>query len=323
MKSHYNISIPKPCHENWSTMTPKEKGRFCQSCSKTVVDFTKMNTNDIQEYIHQNRHKRICGHIKHTQLDSINLQISDTIFDQNMSFHRLFLLALLLAMGTSLLNCSDEKGQTKKIESIKIIENVIDSSLIKSHISIDSVSSCSVHTNRNVYNKTVPPLPIPDLDGLIVVTGDIVEQEKPPIHIDSIIEPQYPEIEGEIAIQEDFTMGMITVEMPPEFPNTPQNLTRKEKQKYFNSKINTFVQEHFNIDITKNLSLTGKQRIYVQFKIDKKGHIQDIKTRSPHPELEKEAIRVVKLLPKFRPGKQSGIFTAIIYNLPIIFDIED
>ena len=68
MKKPLNISIPKPCHENWADMTPNKKGRFCNSCAKTVVDFTHMNTSEILEYIQLNKHKRICGHIKQSQL---------------------------------------------------------------------------------------------------------------------------------------------------------------------------------------------------------------------------------------------------------------
>jgi hypothetical protein len=43
MSRSVQINIPKPCHENWHSMTPKEQGRFCGSCDKIVVDFSKMS----------------------------------------------------------------------------------------------------------------------------------------------------------------------------------------------------------------------------------------------------------------------------------------
>ena len=33
------ISIQKPCHENWDSFTPNEQGAFCGKCVKTVIDF--------------------------------------------------------------------------------------------------------------------------------------------------------------------------------------------------------------------------------------------------------------------------------------------
>lgn len=58
MKFNYAISIPKPCHEDWSKMTPSEKGRFCQSCSKSVIDFTQMSQQSIETYLVANNQKK-------------------------------------------------------------------------------------------------------------------------------------------------------------------------------------------------------------------------------------------------------------------------
>ena len=49
----------------------KIQGRFCGSCNKTVVDFTKMDSHQIQEFLQENKNQSICGHINQTQLDSI------------------------------------------------------------------------------------------------------------------------------------------------------------------------------------------------------------------------------------------------------------
>jgi len=64
------ITIPKPCHEDWDKMNPNEKGRFCNLCNKTVVDFTKMNKDEIHTYFKQNVAQKTCGHFKVSQLDT-------------------------------------------------------------------------------------------------------------------------------------------------------------------------------------------------------------------------------------------------------------
>jgi hypothetical protein len=60
----------------------------------------------------------------------------------------------------------------------------------------------------------------------------------------------------------------------------------------------------------------------VIFKIQKDGSISEIKSRAPHPELEKEAIRVIKALPKMQPGMQRGKPVVVPYSLPILFQVQ-
>lgn len=61
------VTIPKPCHENWASMTPEEKGRFCQVCSKSVRDFTNSSDLEIMNDLSQN--PNICANFQVDQLD--------------------------------------------------------------------------------------------------------------------------------------------------------------------------------------------------------------------------------------------------------------
>ncbi len=62
------ITIPKPCHENWETMTPQEKGRFCSVCSKMVRDFTVASDDEIMNAF-SNAAEEICGSFYESQLN--------------------------------------------------------------------------------------------------------------------------------------------------------------------------------------------------------------------------------------------------------------
>lgn len=66
MRKVVNISIPKPCHEDWNKMTPDEKGRHCKVCQKSVFDFTSKTDEYIAKTFTENTN--ICGRFKSTQL---------------------------------------------------------------------------------------------------------------------------------------------------------------------------------------------------------------------------------------------------------------
>ena len=67
MSTKLVVSIPKPCSENWSAMTPVEQGRFCQSCQKKVFDFTQSSDREIAKAFQMN--SSLCGRFANTQLN--------------------------------------------------------------------------------------------------------------------------------------------------------------------------------------------------------------------------------------------------------------
>tara|TARA_R110002096_G_scaffold431902_2_gene647762 strand:+ start:778 stop:2733 length:1956 start_codon:yes stop_codon:yes gene_type:complete len=108
----------------------------------------------------------------------------------------------------------------------------------------------------------------------------------------------------------------------PNFESCDNSLSKSEKKACLDQGISTHIVEHFNTKLANKLGLTGRQRINVIFKIDEQGHIIGIRSRAAHPDLEAEAIRVIKLLPKMVPGKVDGKNVVVPYSLPIIFEVE-
>ncbi|WP_242202975.1 energy transducer TonB [Aestuariivivens insulae] len=306
MKNYYAISIPNPCHEDWNTMTPKEKGKFCDSCAKTVIDFTKMSTYEIQDFISENQSQRICGHFKQTQLDSINLFIPKEVIEEQKSFHKAFLLILLIVMGTTFFNCTNNNGKQKKIDSIEIIDsinnNCVDVTLgLPAIDKVDSISS-SNYPKKEIESPTKEQKNIDEP----IITGDIVE----------VLGLTIPTIDLNNPIP------FALVEQVPQFKNTPKGLNAEEKRKYFTNQIAKIVSKNFMVT-QGALGFAGKQKIYTQFKINERGNVVDIKVRAPHPKFESEAVRVLKLLPQFIPAIQGNKPITVIYSLPIVFQAEE
>ena len=64
-------------------------------------------------------------------------------------------------------------------------------------------------------------------------------------------------------------------------------------------------------------------RVVTSFVVDKEGNIKQVKVeRGVDPALDAEALRVVKAMPKWIPGKQKGKAVAVRYILPVQFRLQ-
>ena len=73
-KQKYSITIDEPCHEKWSDMKTQTNGRFCDSCAKSVIDFTKLSDNEIIRILQNANGKSLCGRFEREQLNKIMVQ---------------------------------------------------------------------------------------------------------------------------------------------------------------------------------------------------------------------------------------------------------
>ncbi len=150
----------------------------------------------------------------------------------------------------------------------------------------------------------------------------LVEPPTPPI-------PLVPPANREnISVQIDTIMGgeavtdvpYSVIDQVPAYPGCSGD--NETMRKCMSAKISEFINTNFNTGIADNQNLSGRQRIYVQFKIDKNGNITDVRARTQNPELEAEAVRVVKMLPQMEPGEQRGEKVGVLYSLPIVFEVK-
>lgn len=111
------------------------------------------------------------------------------------------------------------------------------------------------------------------------------------------------------------------IEEVPIFPGCSG--TRKEKVNCLNVKIKNHIGRKFNAELVNDLGLSpGVKKIWISFRINEEGRVEDVFARAPHPKLKKEGVRVVSSLPKMEPGKQSGKPVGMKYSIPISFNVE-
>ncbi|MFC4722511.1 energy transducer TonB [Geojedonia litorea] len=171
-----------------------------------------------------------------------------------------------------------------------------------------------------------PPPPPPAAPEVIEIVEDEEEVEE------TVIESTETDQEEEIVkveeiqveeVEEDIEVPFAVIENVPVFPGCENESGNNAKKACMSEKIAEFVNKKFNTDLAGDLGLSGRQRINVIFKIDKNGNVTGVRSRAPHPALEKEAARVINLLPKMKPGKQRGKAVIVPYSLPIVFQVQD
>lgn len=167
-----------------------------------------------------------------------------------------------------------------------------------------------------------PPPPTPEK---IEVVEDEKEVEETVIETTETDETEAVEVEEIEEVEEveeviedvPFTI----IEDVPVFPGCKGN--KAALKKCFNKKMQKHFARKFDAELPNELGLSsGKKRLIMLFKIDRQGNIVDIRAKAPHPRLQKEAIRIIKLLPKMKPGRQRGKPVGVKYTLPMRIDVE-
>lgn len=165
---------------------------------------------------------------------------------------------------------------------------------------------------QQTSQETPPPPPPPavqEVEVLNVVEDDVETQE---IEINTEDDKTEVVIQAPVEIQEEEeedNVVFVIVEDNPEFPGGTQAM-----MKYLSENIKYPV-------IAQENGIQG--RVICQFVVNKDGSIVDINVvRSVDPSLDKEAIRVIKSMPKWKPGKQRGKPVRVKFTLPVVFRLQ-
>ena len=172
-----------------------------------------------------------------------------------------------------------------------------------------------------MQNQPPPPPPPPPAPEVIEVVEDDSEVEEEVIESTENEEMEIVEVEEVEEVEEE--IGDVPFALIQQVPIYPGCEDAEDKKKCMSEKITKHVNKKFDTGLGSELGLSGRNRVSVQFKIDKNGDIVNVRARGPHPRLEQEAVKVVKSLPKMTPGEQRGQKVGVLYGLPINFVVQD
>ncbi len=117
-------------------------------------------------------------------------------------------------------------------------------------------------------------------------------------------------VEAPVEEEEEESVVFVVVETMPEFPGGQQALFKYLSE---NVKYPVIAQEN---------GIQG--RVICQFVVNKDGAIVDVEVvrSGGDPSLDKEAVRVIKSMPKWNPGKQRGKAVRVKYTVPVNFRLQ-
>ncbi len=166
-------------------------------------------------------------------------------------------------------------------------------------------------TSQDITPPPPPPAPVAEVEVLNVVENDVetqtIEISSEETNEEVVIAPPVEEVKEE---EEDEQVVFVVVETMPEFPGGTQALFKYLSE---NVKYPVIAQEN---------GIQG--RVICQFTVNKDGSIVDVEVvrSGGDASLDKEAVRVIKSMPKWSPGKQRGKAVRVKYTVPVNFKLQ-
>ena len=209
--------------------------------------------------------------------------LTDLIGSNHFSKYKLKYGAMLLTLAVTG-SCNNKNSNPK------------DSTIVSDSISEQQQPSC--------YE---PSVPIEPADTIKLTPPPKTPVEKYPENPLFCYDPVYePENKTEVELANKIYKA---AETPPQYPGGNAELTKyiKDNLRYPEGAIKDSIQG----------------RVVVQFVVHKTGKISDAKVlRSVHPSCDKEAIRLIELMPDWIPGEMDGKPVNVYFTLPIRFIID-
>ena len=220
----------------------------------------------------------------------------------NLEVHRNTFILMGLVVGLSLLFFAFEwSTQTRKLDETVLVQDV----LAEEEIEI---------TRREPTPPPPPPPPEPEAPEIIEVVEEKVEtkleikteDDQSQRQMQTYVPPPPPKPKQEEVTEEIF----VVVEDQPLFPGG-------------NAAMMKFLSDNIKYPvIAQENNIQG--RVICNFVVEKDGSITDVQVvRGVDPSLDREAVRVIQQMPRWKPGKQRGQAVRVRFTLPVVFRLQN
>ncbi|MFL1010761.1 energy transducer TonB [Flavisericum labens] len=263
------------------------------------------NQKDSHDTIRQNGHV-----VKKSQKHDTNLQKNSTLY-----FQIGLIVCLLTAYGLL-----EMEFETKSVDIVSTIA-------IEDDFAEVSIENFEVYEESKPEPQEKLQKEVKLIDEIDEVDNDYkIEKELNVVTAEQNTSPDKPIDPGKVNVvdkPEEENIPVAFIQNVPIYPGCEKSKSNDERRKCMSDKITKLIQRKFEGgNIASDYGLTGKQKIFVRFTVDKTGHVKDIQTKAPIPELREEAKRVIKLIPEMTPGRQNNKNVGVVYDVPIIFQVE-
>ncbi len=170
-----------------------------------------------------------------------------------------------------------------------------------------------IQTNQDMTPPPPPP-PAPDVIEELEVVDNTKETKTIEINTeddkDKKIEVIAPPVQAPVEEEEDDQVVFVRVEKQAEFPGGPKAMME-------------FLSKNVKYPVVA-LENGVQGKAICQFTVNKDGSIVDVEVvrSSGDASLDKEAIRVIKTMPKWKPGQQRGKSVRSKFTLPVVFRLQ-
>lgn len=219
----------------------------------------------------------------------------------NLETHKVTSIMMGIVVGLAIIFFAFEwSSHAKELDESIIVQDV----LAEEEIEI---------TRREPAPPPPPPPPAPEAPEVIEVVEEKVEtkieiqteDDASKRQTEAYVPPPPPKPKQEEVEDEVF----VVVEVQPEFPG---GNTAMMKYLSDNIKYPVIAQEN---------GIQG--RVITNFVVERDGSITDVQVvRGVDPSLDKEAVRVIQSMPKWKPGKQRGSTVRVRFTLPVVFRLQ-